>query len=127
MKIKGIYNSLCERKNSGKKSFAVLIDPDKVDDDKMEHLVQLGIAARIDYFLVGGSLVVSNYIDECVQIIKKHCSIPVILFPGSPNQICKSADALLYLSLISGRNADLLIGQHVVSAPVIKQSGLEIM
>jgi phosphoglycerol geranylgeranyltransferase len=127
MKLKGIYSSLCERKNAGKKSFAVLIDPDKVNDEKVQQLIELGIAAGIDYFLVGGSLVVSNYIDECVGLIKQHCSIPVILFPGSPNQISKKADALLYLSLISGRNADLLIGQHVVSAPVIKQSGLEIM
>ena len=127
MKLKGIYSSLCERKFSGKKSFAVLIDPDKVDNDKMLQLIKLGAAAKIDYFLVGGSLVVSNYIDECVQLIKKHCTIPTILFPGSAIQVSKNADALLYLSLISGRNADLLIGQHVVSAPIIRQSGLEIM
>ncbi len=122
-----IYNSLCERKTSGKKSFAVLVDPDKVNDEKMHHLVELAVAARVDYFLVGGSLVISNYLDGCVRIIKKHCSIPVILFPGSPSQISKFADSLLYLSLISGRNPELLIGQHVVSAPFIKQSGLEIM
>ena len=127
MKIKGIYNSLCQRKSSGKKSFAVLVDPDKVDDEKVRRLIELGTAASIDYFLVGGSLVVSNYIDQCVRLIKQNCSIPVILFPGSASQVCRSADALLYLSLISGRNADLLIGQHVVSAPVIRQSGLEIM
>jgi len=127
MKSKGIYSSLCERKSAGKKSFAVLIDPDKVNDQKMLHLIELGIRAGVDYFLAGGSLVVSNYIDDCVGLIKQNCSIPVILFPGSPSQVSKKADALLYLSLISGRNADLLIGQHVVSAPVIKQSGLEIM
>lgn len=127
MKPKGIYSSLCERKAGGKKSFAVLIDPDKVNDVRMQQLIELATAARVDYFLAGGSLVTSNYLDECVRIIKKNCSIPVILFPGSPNQISKHADSLLYLSLISGRNADLLIGQHVVSAPFIKQSGLEIM
>jgi len=127
MKLKGIYNSLCERKASGKKSFAVLIDPDHVDNNKVEQLIELALNARVDYFLVGGSLVVSNYIDECIQIIKQNCEIPVILFPGSPSQVSKNADALLYLSLISGRNADLLIGQHVISAPVIKKSGLEIM
>ena len=127
MKLMSIYNSLCERKTSGKKSFAVLIDPDKVNDEKMHHLIELSLNARIDYFLVGGSLVISNYLDECVKIIKANCSIPVILFPGSPSQISKYADSLLYLSLISGRNPELLIGQHVVSAPFIKQSGLEIM
>ena len=125
--VKGIYHSLEERKRQGKKSFAVLIDPDKVNDQDVLQLTQQAVDAGVDYLFVGGSLVVSNYLDECVQIIKKHCNIPVILFPGSPSQVSKYADALLYLSLISGRNADLLIGQHVVSAPVVKQSGLEIM
>ena len=125
--IKGIYHSLAERKRQGKKSFAVLIDPDKVDDRGTVYLAEQAVNAGVDYLFVGGSLVVSNYLDECVQLVKKHCNIPVILFPGSPSQVSKYADALLYLSLISGRNADLLIGQHVVSAPVVKQSGLEIM
>src|SRR5207344_2846874 len=93
----------------------------------LDELIRLSLAAKVDYLLVGGSLVISNHLDECVQHIKQNCSIPVILFPGSPSQISKYADALLYLSLISGRNPELLIGQHVVSAPFIKQSGLEIM
>ena len=126
MKI-GIYHSLTERKRRQKKSFAVLIDPDKVNDHNMGQLIRSAIDAQVDYFFVGGSLVISNYIDECVQLIKKSCDIPVILFPGSPSQVSKYADALLYLSLISGRNPELLIGQHVVSAPIVKQSGLEIM
>lgn len=127
MKSKDIYSSLCQRKENDKKSFAVLVDPDKVNDEKMSRLIKLALTARVDYFFVGGSLVISNYLDQCVQYIKQNCSIPVLLFPGSPSQISKYADALLYLSLISGRNPELLIGQHVVSAPVIKQSGLEIM
>ncbi len=122
-----IYNSLTERKQQGKKSFAVLIDPDKVNDSNMDQLIRLAVDAKVDYFLVGGSLVISSYLDECIQQIKQNCAIPTILFPGSPSQVSKYADALLYLSLISGRNADLLIGQHVISAPVVKQSGLEIM
>jgi phosphoglycerol geranylgeranyltransferase len=127
MKLKDIYPSLCERKVHGKKSFAVLIDPDKVNKAKMHQLIKLAVDAKVDYFLVGGSLIISGFLDECVQIIKRNCSIPVILFPGSSTQVSKYADALLYLSLISGRNPELLIGQHVVSAPAIKQSGLEIM
>lgn len=127
MKLKDIYLSLCERKANGKKSFAVLIDPDKVNREKLERLIDLAINSKVDYFLVGGSLVISDYLDECVQFIKKNCSIPVVLFPGSSAQVSKFADALLYLSLISGRNPELLIGQHVVSAPAIKMSGLEIM
>jgi phosphoglycerol geranylgeranyltransferase len=122
-----IYQALAEKKNQGKKSFAVLIDPDKVNDLILDDLIKLSVAAKVDYFLVGGSLVISNHLDQCVQHIKHNCSIPVILFPGSPSQISKYADALLYLSLISGRNPELLIGQHVVSAPFVKKSGLEIM
>ena len=124
---RGIYQSLTDRKQQHNKSFAVLIDPDKVNDSNMDQLIRLAVDAKVDYFLVGGSLVISNYLDDCVKLIKRSCSIPVILFPGSPNQVSKYADGLLYLSLISGRNADLLIGQHVVSAPVVKQSGLEIL
>ncbi len=124
---KGIYHSLTERKRAGNKSFAVLIDPDKVNDQRMDQLIRLAVDAKVDYFLVGGSLVISNYLDECLQLIKRSCSIPTIIFPGSPSQVSKYADALLYLSLISGRNPELLIGQHVVSAPVVKKSGLEII
>jgi putative glycerol-1-phosphate prenyltransferase len=122
-----IYTSLAEKKKQGKKSFGVLIDPDKVNTTILDELITLSTAAKVDYFLVGGSLVISNHLDHCVQHLKKNCNIPVILFPGSPSQVSKYADALLYLSLISGRNPELLIGQHVVSAPFVKQSGLEIM
>jgi len=125
--LKRIYHSITERKLQGKKSFAVLIDPDKVDDDSLGQLIALSVSAKVDYFLVGGSLVISNYLDECLQLIKKKCLIPTILFPGSASQVSKYADALLYLSVISGRNPELLIGQHVVSAPFVKKSGLEIM
>lgn len=122
-----IYQQFISRKRSGKKSFAVLIDPDKVNAKSIAALVELSVEAKVDYFFVGGSLVISHHLDECIQQIKTACSIPVILFPGSPSQVSKYADALLYLSLISGRNPELLIGQHVISAPFVKKSGLEIM
>jgi putative glycerol-1-phosphate prenyltransferase len=122
-----IYNTLTEKKAQGKKSFAVLIDPDKVNKTVLDDLVDRCTTAKVDYLLVGGSLVISNHLDECVQHIRQQCDIPVLLFPGSPSQVSKYADALLYLSLISGRNPELLIGQHVVSAPFVKQSGLEII
>ena len=127
MKLKEIYPFICEKKANGKKSFAVLVDPDKVNDHKMRKMIDLAMIADVDYFLVGGSLVISNYLDECVKIIKHNCSIPVLLFPGSSTQVSKYADSLLYLSLISGRNPELLIGQHVISAPAIKKTGLEII
>ena len=122
-----IYTQLLEKKEKGRKSFAVLVDPDKVNAAAIDQLVKLSVDAQVDYFLVGGSLVISNQLDEVVQLIKAACDIPVILFPGSPSQLSKYADALLYLSLISGRNPELLIGQHVISAPFVKQSGLEII
>lgn len=122
-----LYRSIVEQKKAHRRSFAVLIDPDKVNVAKIDELVKLGTDAKVDHFFVGGSLVISDHMDECVKQIKASCNIPVVIFPGSPSQISKYADALLYLSLISGRNPELLIGQHVISAPLVKQSGLEIM
>lgn len=122
-----IYQQLCTARNQKKKSFAVLIDPDKTDNQSLEKLITLGITAQVDYWFVGGSLVVSNHLEQLVVDLKTKSNIPVILFPGSPSQVTPKADALLYLSLISGRNPELLIGQHVLSAPAVKQSGLEIL
>lgn len=122
-----LYQHFVKNKQQGQKSLAVLIDPDKVDNHKIEKLVTLAIDSKVDYLFVGGSLIVSHNLDDCIQQIKSLCDIPVILFPGSPAQVSKFADALLYLSLVSGRNAELLIGQHVVSAPFVRKSGLEIM
>lgn len=121
------YQSLVDRKAKGRKSFAILIDPDKAGPAHLDALLQRAVDAEADFLLVGGSLVISNRLDEVVQQVKKNCDIPVILFPGSPSQISPYADALLYLSLISGRNPELLIGQHVISAPAVRQSGLEII
>ncbi len=122
-----LYIELIEKKRKDIKSFAVLIDPDKADEVSLKKLLAVSIKASVDYFFVGGSLVVSNSTDECISYIKANCDIPVLLFPGSPSQISNHADALLYLSLISGRNPELLIGQHVLSAPMVKKSGLEII
>ena len=122
-----IYAQLVERKLKGQKSFAVLVDPDKTSPEQAQELVSRAEAAQVDYLLVGGSLVVSTHLDALVRQIKSISNIPVVLFPGSPSQLTPAADALLYLSLISGRNPELLIGQHVISAPLVKQSGLEII
>lgn len=121
------YNKILKSKAHSNKAFAVLIDPDKINDTLLLKTIDIALEAKVDFFFVGGSLVVTNTLEHIVAIIKNHCTIPVILFPGSPDQITPKADALLYLSLISGRNAELLIGQHVISAPFVKQSGLEII
>jgi phosphoglycerol geranylgeranyltransferase len=122
-----VYQSLQEKKKKGARSFALLIDPDKVTTDSLDELLGLAEGAGVDFYFVGGSLVVTDNLDNCVLQIKSRTKKPVILFPGSPSQLSRHADALLYLSLISGRNPELLIGQHVISAPFVKKSGLEIM
>jgi phosphoglycerol geranylgeranyltransferase len=122
-----IYDSLLVKKKKGQKSFAVLIDPDNVNGEKIDELTELAIAASVDYLLVGGSLVISNHLDEVVQHLRRNCDLPIILFPGTPSGVSRYADGLLYLSLISGRNPELLIGQHVISAPAVRKSGLEII
>jgi phosphoglycerol geranylgeranyltransferase len=122
-----VYNSILKRKKEQSKSFAVLVDPDKIRQEQVGHLLDQCNKASVDLILVGGSLVVSEQMESLVTLIKKESSIPVVLFPGSPSQVTPAADALLYLSLISGRNPELLIGQHVISAPLVRKSGLEIM
>ena len=127
MSSSSVLNSLVNLRKQNKKAFAVLIDPDNTDMNQIIETAQLCNDANVDYVFVGGSLMLSNHLDECIKTFKSKSSIPVILFPGSPSQVSKEADALLYLSLISGRNPELLIGAHVVSAPKIKASGLEII
>ena len=109
-----------------RKQVAVLIDPGKEMHLSVNKLVQLSEMAGVDYFFVGGSLV-NQYADKLVEEIKNHSKIPVILFPGSVLQITSKADGILLLSLISGRNPEYLIGHHVISAPILKQSKLQII
>jgi phosphoglycerol geranylgeranyltransferase len=123
-----ILESLREKKQQGKKSIAVLVDPDKVTDtNKLHHLINLASENCIDFFFVGGSLVTTTNLNDVVMEIKREVNVPVVLFPGNNIQICAAADGILFLSLISGRNADFLIGQHVVSAPILKNTNLEII
>jgi phosphoglycerol geranylgeranyltransferase len=123
-----ILKSLQERHQSGKKSIAVLVDPDKIDEPgRLSTLINLASEKCIDYFFVGGSLITTTNLAQVVKQIKDNVSIPVILFPGSSLQIDANADAILFLSLISGRNPDLLIGQHVVAAPILKNNKLEVI
>ena len=124
---RNIYASLLASKKENKKNIAVLIDPDRMRLEKIEAVIAASIDAGVDYFFVGGSLVLEDKMDFCLHAIRKSCNIPTILFPGSPQQINEKADAILLLSLISGRNPDLLIGQHVLSAPALKRSSLEVI
>lgn len=122
-----IYSSILEKKRQGKKQFAVLIDPDKPDDEEIIKIAKSSAEAKVDYFFVGGSLLTNDNLDHCIKLIKQYVSIPVVLFPGNTLQMSNKADAFLFLSLISGRNAEMLIGRHVIAAPYLKLSGLEVI
>lgn len=127
MNNNNLYSSFLEAKQQGKKKFVVLIDPDNVRLGKIDKVLELSKSANVDYFFIGGSLVVNDMLDMVLGNIKKATDIPTILFPGNSLQLSYKADGLLFLSLISGRNADLLIGKHVITAPFLKISPLEIM
>lgn len=108
-----------------KKQVALLIDPDRCSQIDLKHRIEIAHQANIDYIFVGGSLLTQNIFDDCIRWIKEITSIPVVIFPGNNLQIHASADAILFLSLISGRNADLLIGNQVLTAPIIRALKLE--
>jgi phosphoglycerol geranylgeranyltransferase len=122
-----IYTKLLALKAQNKSGFAVLADPDKIAPAEMPYLARLCNDAGVNYLFMGGSLLMAHQMQLCIQRFKTESDIPVVLFPGSPAQVTPYADALLYLSLISGRNPELLIGQHVVSAPLVRASGLEVI
>ena len=122
-----IYTDLLAAKTASKKKFIVLIDPDHVKLNNLDSIAQMASDADIDAFFIGGSLIVNNQMDTAITQLKAICPKPVILFPGGSLQLSFRADALLLLSLISGRNPDLLIGKHVETATFLRMSPLEII
>jgi len=110
-----------------RKRLAVLIDPDKPTDAQIISIIEKAKEADVDFFFVGGSLLVTDSLDHCIKLIKEHCDIPVLIFPGNSLQISKYCDGFLLLSLISGRNPEMLIGRHVIAAPYLKLYGNEII
>lgn len=120
-----IYRSILDKRAQGIKQLAILIDPDKFSPSNP--IVDIANEAGVDYFFTGGSLLTNGNLEQCITEIKKQTDIPVVLFPGSTMQISSKADALLLLSLISGRNAEMLIGKHVVAAPMLKAAKLEVI
>lgn len=119
-----VYDLISKREE---KQFSVLVDPEQCNDIVLRNLVSLASSSAVDYIMVGGSLLVNDHLDKCIQLIKSETNLPVILFPGSEMQINGKADAILLLSLISGRNPELLIGKHVSAAPYLKSSRLEVL
>ena len=122
-----IYSKITLDKTANKKSFALLIDPDKQDRNQLIAIIEKAKNANTDYFFVGGSLLTNDSLDVCLATLKEHSDIPVVLFPGNAMQVNDKADGILFLSLISGRNAEMLIGKQVITAPILKQSSLEVL
>lgn len=119
-----IYDKFQDKK---RKKLAVLIDPDKPSDAQMLSIIEKANEADVDFFFVGGSLLVTDSLDHCIKLIKANSNIPVLIFPGNSLQISKYCDGFLLLSLISGRNPEMLIGRHVIAAPYLKLYGNEII
>ena len=122
-----LYKNILQKKEQGKKLFAILIDPDKQKNSELLLIIKKANESNVDYFFVGGSLLTNDNLNDCIKTIKDNSKIPVILFPGNAMQINQNADGILFLSLISGRNPDLLIGKQVITAPILKQTDLEVV
>lgn len=122
-----IYKKIMQSKKNGEKLFAILIDPDKQDAKDLLKLIEKCNSTKVDMFFVGGSLLTNDYLKNCITTIKNNSKIPVVLFPGNAMQVDEQADAILFLSLISGRNAEMLIGKQVITAPILKKSSLEVI
>ena len=125
--MKPIYQTLKNQQREGNKMIALLIDPDKVDAVNLESILTKAKAAAVDLILVGGSLLTDGDLDKTIHLIKSQSELPLILFPGSVSQISTEADGIMYLSLLSSRNAEMIIGQQVTAAPYLRKTNLEVI
>jgi phosphoglycerol geranylgeranyltransferase len=120
-----IYQSLLSVAATKGAAYLVLIDPDKIAPEKLPAFIRQATEAGADAFLVGGSLITDDSFERCIETMKKHTTVPVVIFPGGLMQISPKADAILFLSILSGRNPEHLIGNQVLAAPIVKKIGLE--
>ena len=122
-----LYSDILSASSQNKKLLAILLDPDKIDWDNLEFLIGKLCDSPATHIFIGGSRVFTDRIDELIVEIKDRCHLPIVLFPGNPSQISHEADGILFLSLLSGRNPDFLIGHHVKAANTLKNSNLEVI
>ncbi|MBE0645492.1 MAG: geranylgeranylglyceryl/heptaprenylglyceryl phosphate synthase [Bacteroidetes bacterium] len=120
-----MYDRLLAAHREGRPQLFVLVDPDKSDPSDLPGFVAEAQDAGVDGFLVGGSLALLPTFEECLRAMKVTARVPVVIFPGGVHQVSGEADAILFLSIISGRNPEQLIGQHVIAAPMVRELGLE--
>ncbi|SEF74292.1 geranylgeranylglyceryl/heptaprenylglyceryl phosphate synthase [Flavobacterium urumqiense] len=122
-----IYNEIIQSKVERKKLLAVLLDPDKLVLENLDLLITKINHSPASHIFIGGSHVTTTILNELILKIKQNCNLPIVLFPGNPSQISDKADAILFLSLISGRNPDYLIEHQVNAVPILKQTDLEVI
>lgn len=122
-----IHQQILDAKRNGQKLLAILLDPDKIVWENLGHLLNKINESPATHIFVGGSIVESTILEDLIIQLKQKTNLPVIIFPGDPSQISAQADAILFLSLLSGRNADYLIEYQVQAAPILKKTNLEVI
>ncbi|MGV8994944.1 MAG: geranylgeranylglyceryl/heptaprenylglyceryl phosphate synthase [Flavobacterium sp.] len=122
-----IYSEILAAKVENRKLLAVLLDPDKIDLNTFEAIIEKIQSSAVTHIFIGGSSMHNSQIDQIIALSRKSLSLPITLFPGDPCQISEKADAILFLCLISGRNPDFLIGHQVAAISKLENSGLEII
>jgi phosphoglycerol geranylgeranyltransferase len=122
-----ILQDILKAKSEGRKLLAILLDPDKINWDELDVLIDKINQSKATHILVGGSSVAENLTDALVRQLKQKSTLPVVLFPGDYTQITPKADALLFLSLLSGRNPEYLIEQHIKAVPILKKTDIEVI
>ena len=125
--MNSVYTKILSSKKKGKKLLAILLDPEKIDLSTISETIKKINEKKIDFIFVGGSTVKNGITDIVVQKIKLLTTISIVLFPGDYSQITNRAEAILFLSLLSGRNPEYLIEQHIKSVPLLQNSKLEII
>ncbi|CAC9972694.1 geranylgeranylglyceryl/heptaprenylglyceryl phosphate synthase [Flavobacterium sp. WLB] len=126
-KIRTIHQQILDAKKNGQKLLAILLDPDKIVWENLDHLLLKINQSPATHIFVGGSIVQSTILEDLITQLKQKTNLPVIIFPGDPSQISPQADAILFLSLLSGRNPDYLIEYQVQAAPILKRTKLEVI
>ncbi len=122
-----VYKNIQASSLKGEKQLAILIDPDKFFIENTSAFISKVNASIITHIFVGGSIVEENETDSLVNEIKKHTKLPIVLFPGDITQITNKADAILFLSLISGQNPEYLIGKHIEAVSKLREMNLEVL
>jgi len=122
-----IYQDILKAKANHNKLLAILLDPDKLNSSDIKKICAKINTSPVTHIFVGGSIVANGETELIVLELKKHITLPILLFPGDVNQVTNTADGILLLSLLSGRNPEYLIEQHIKAAPLLQKSNLEII